>query len=118
LATSLTLIESKNWVEAEKALEELRREDSNNPEVWNLSGFAARNMGDVKNASVYYRRALSLDSKHLGALEYQGELFLKLKRLRQAKNNLARLKAICGTSCEEYQELKNEIDAYEKLRRK
>jgi len=118
LATSLTLLKSENWVKAEKILKELRSEDKNNPEVWNLSGFAARNMGDIKNATKYYRRALSLDSKHLGALEYQGELFLKLKQLRQAKNNLAKLKDICGTSCEEYQELKNEIAAYEKLSRK
>jgi len=112
------LIKSKNWSEAEKILKDLRSKDKSNPEVWNLSGFAARNMDDVKNSTSYYRRALALDSKHRGALEYQGELFLKLKQLRQAKSNLAKLKAICGTSCEEYQELNEAIKSYEKASKK
>ena len=118
LSKSLTLIESKDWFEAEKTLKDLRVEDQNNPEVWNLSGFAARNMGDFKNSNSYYKRALSLDGKHKGALEYQGELFLKLKQPRKANSNLAKLKAICGSSCEEYRELKDAIKAYKKAGRR
>jgi len=118
VSNSLALIKSKKWFEAEKILKDLRREDKNNPEVWNLSGFAARNMNDLQKSIAYYRKALALDSNHRGALEYQGELFLKLKQLLQAKNNLAKLRMICGVSCEEYQELNEAINSYEKARRK
>jgi len=118
VSNSLALIRSKKWFEAEKILKDLRREDKNNPEVWNLSGFAARNMNNLQKSIAYYRKALALDSNHRGALEYQGELFLKLKQLLQAKNNLAKLRMICGVSCEEYQELNEAINSYEKARRK
>jgi hypothetical protein len=42
-------------------------------------------------------------------LEYQGELFLLTKKVANAKKNLAKLKSLCGTSCEEYLDLKKAI---------
>jgi hypothetical protein len=56
-----------------------------------------------------YTRALTLDPQHTGALEYQGVLFVILGDLDKANSNLDKIEAICGTSCEEYEELAEAI---------
>ena len=55
-------------------------------------------------------KALKLDPKHTGALEYQGVLFIKLNQIDKAKANLALIKTICGnTTCESYVDLAKAI---------
>ena len=61
-------------------------------------------------ALVYYEKALSLDSRHKGAHEYIGELYLKLKQPEKAKEHLAKLDSICFFGCEEFDELKMKLD--------
>ena len=70
----------------------------------NLMAYATRHLGDLETAASYYRAALSADPNHLGALEYQGELFLLLGDRAGAEANLGRLTALCG-GCEEREEL-------------
>ena len=81
----------------------------NDADVNNLLGYTSRKLKQYSQAATYYTRALKIDPKHLGALEYQGELFLIQKKSSAAKSNLAKIKVICGTNCEEYQELKKAI---------
>ena len=77
----------------------------------NLLGFASRKLGQYKEAGTYYTKALKIKPNHLGALEYQGELFVLTKNMTKAKANLAKLKTACGTSCVEYLDLKKSIEA-------
>jgi hypothetical protein len=63
-----------------------------------------------KDAATYYSKSLSINPKHLGALEYQGELFIQTKKLSLAKKNLEKLKVLCGINCEEYKDLKAAIE--------
>ena len=110
LALSRSLIAMKNY---RQALIELKRVDQivlNNADVNNLLGFASRKLGQYSQAGVYYLKALKIDPNHLGALEYQGELFLLQKKVAPAKQNLAKLKRLCGTSCEEYLDLMQAIN--------
>ena len=67
-------------------------------------GFASRKAGALEQAATFYRAALAADPDHLGALEYQGELFLMTGDRAGAEANLARLGALCGT-CEEQADL-------------
>jgi len=109
LALSRSLIGAKNY---RKALIELKKVDAivkDNADVNNLLGFASRKLGQYSQASGYYLKALKIDPNHLGALEYQGELFLMQKKAKLAQQNLAKLKRLCGTSCEEYQDLKKAV---------
>jgi Tfp pilus assembly protein PilF len=108
------LVDQKKWKSAISELKKLSKTNKSNADVWNLLGFAARNSGDLKNSATYYKKALSIDPKHLGALEYQGELFLKLKQVDKAKKNLELLKNYCGTSCAEYKDLDKDIKKYKK----
>jgi Flp pilus assembly protein TadD len=109
LALSRSLIAAKNY---RQALTELLRVDqivAKNADVNNLLGFASRKLGQYSQAGIYYVKALKINPNHLGALEYQGELFLIQKKVTLAKQNLAKLKKLCGTSCEEYLDLKKAI---------
>ena len=114
LALSRSLISAKNY---RQALVELKRVDRvvvNNADVNNLLGFASRKLGQYSQAGLYYVKALKINPNHLGALEYQGELFLIQKKVKLAQQNLAKLKGLCGTSCEEYVDLKKAITAAKK----
>jgi tetratricopeptide (TPR) repeat protein len=83
---------------------------SSHPDVLSLMGFALRKTGDRAQSMVYYRRALEADPTHKGALEYQGELFVELGQMDQAKANLAKLGKLCWFKCEEEEDLKEAIE--------
>lgn len=70
----------------------------------NLVGFASRKAGALEQAATFYAAALAVEPDHLGALEYQGELFLQQGDRAAAEANLARLTALCG-ACEEREDL-------------
>ena len=111
LAKSRSLIAAKNYSQALIELKRVDRVMTNNADVKNLLGFASRKLGQYSQAAGYYVKALQIDPTHLGALEYQGELFVIQKKVALAKRNLATLKRLCGTSCEEYVDLANAITA-------
>ena len=104
-----SLIEAKNFSAALSALKVADKAFPNNADINNLLGYSARNLKQYKPAATYYVKALKIDPNHLGALEYQGELFMLTKKTSDAKKNLAKLKSLCGVNCEEYIDLKKAI---------
>jgi Flp pilus assembly protein TadD len=113
VTTELTKIRSliavKNFSAALTALQAADKTFPNNADINNLLGYSARNLKQYKPAATYYVKALRIDPNHLGALEYQGELFMLTKKTSDAKKNLAKLKSLCGVNCEEYIDLKKAI---------
>ena len=109
LATIRALIAKKDFTAALAALKIADKDFPNNADINNLLGYSARNLKQYKPAATYYTKALKIDPKHLGALEYQGELFMLTKKTADAKKNLAKLKSLCGVKCEEYLDLKKAI---------
>jgi Flp pilus assembly protein TadD len=72
----------------------------------NMLAYSYRKSGDLANAFRYYKVALGIDPKHKGALEYQGEAYVMAGKMKEAKANLAKLKAAgCGATCENYKDL-------------
>jgi len=104
-----SLIASKNFSSALASLKIADRNYPNNADINNLLGYSARNLKQNKAAATYYTKALRINPNHLGALEYQGELFMVTKKISAAKSNLAKLKRLCGVNCEEYLDLKKAI---------
>jgi tetratricopeptide (TPR) repeat protein len=109
LATIKELVLNKNFTAALAALKIADKEFANNADINNLLGYSSRKLKQYKEANTYYTKALRLDPKHLGALEYQGELFMETKKVSDAKKNLAKLKSLCGVKCEQYLDLKKVI---------
>lgn len=102
-------IKAKNYDSALAQLKPIAA-TSSHPDVLSLMGFALRKTGDRAQSMVFYRRALEADPTHKGALEYQGELFVELGQLDQAKANLAKLDKLCWFKCEEEEDLKEAIE--------
>lgn len=97
------------------ALVHLETEVAANPknaDAWNLTGFAARKLGDYGRSETAYDTALTINPKHAGALEYKGELYLTLGNLEGAQTMLARLKDICAFNCNEVKALNKAINLY------
>jgi tetratricopeptide (TPR) repeat protein len=75
----------------------------------NLMGFTARKSGDYGAAKKHYAAALKITPKHVGALEYQGELFITLGDLNEAEQNLKKINSICWLYCKEKKMLENAL---------
>ncbi len=110
LARARAMIKAKDF---RAALTELRLFEGrlDHADLYNLLGFAYRKTGDYGRAETYYERALRMDPNHLGALEYQGELFLETNRMDQARANLTRLTTLCPKGCEELDDLRAAVKA-------
>ena len=93
-------------------------DDPKNADALNYMGYSHRKIGDLTKAITYYTRALRFDPDHRGANEYLGEAYLEINDLPNAELRLERLRAICGTSCEEYHELKSSVADYKANRKR
>lgn len=97
-------IDAEDFPSALARLGALVAEEPRNADALNLLGYASRQSGDLDAAARYYDATLSINPDHLGALEYQGEMFLIQGNIAAAEANLAKLSALC-TDCEELLDL-------------
>lgn len=109
LAKVTTLLNANNFKQALADLKIIDSEFKNNADVNNLLGYSSRKLKQYKPAATYYEKALRIDPNHLGAIEYQGELFVLTNKVSAAKRNLAKLEKLCGLKCGEYLDLKKAI---------
>jgi Flp pilus assembly protein TadD len=109
LAAVRAKIKAKNWSAAIAELNGIIDKGVQHADVYNLLGFSLRNQGDAGTAQTYYQKALEFDPDHKGALEYQGELYVKLGDLARAQANLAKLVRLCPQGCEEREDLEQAI---------
>ncbi|MEM6665372.1 MAG: tetratricopeptide repeat protein [Pseudomonadota bacterium] len=78
-------------------------------DVLNLLGYAGRKLGDYDPSRDDYVRALTINPRHKGALEYFGELELQTGNLDATRTLLARLEGICPDGRDELDDL---LDAF------
>ena len=109
LAKVTTLLNANNFKQALADLKIIDSEFKNNADVNNLLGYSSRKLKQYKPAARYYEKALKINPNHLGAIEYQGELFVLTNKVSAAKRNLAWLEKLCGIKCGEYLDLKKAI---------
>ena len=106
--SAIKLISKKkydNAIEKLMDLVDVSSSDFTKADVLNEIGFAFRKNNDLDNASKYYLMALKEDPNHLGALEYQGEMFVDLGQKDKALANLNKLKDLVGEKNSFYKEL-------------
>ena len=110
--SAVKLINNKkydNAIEKLMDLVDVSSSDFTKADVYNEIGFAFRKSDDLDNASKYYILALSENPNHLGALEYQGEMFVDLGQKDNALTNLKKLKELVGEMNSYYKELNTYI---------
>lgn len=103
------LLAAEDYKAARSELRKIDRIFRNNADVNNLLGYSSRKLKMYGSSATYYTRALKINPSHLGALEYQGELFVTMRKIAAAKKNLRKLEALCGVDCVEYKDLKAAI---------
>lgn len=110
LAPVRALIKAKEFSKAIEALHILERANQT-ADLYNLLGFSWRNVGEYARSAENYRLALEFDPNHRSALEYQGELFIRLGQIDRAKENLRKLVSLCPQGCEEREDLEAALAA-------
>ena len=109
LAKVSAMLKALDFKGARNALLPLDLEFQNNADINNLLGFASRKLKQYKASAIYYDKALKINPNHLGALEYQGELFVVTKKLASAKKNLKKIEKLAGKNSEEAIDLRKAI---------
>ncbi len=94
----------------DEALDVLKlMKNPNTAQALNYRGYATRKLGRVDEGIAYYRKSVKLDPRYAQVREYLGEAYVIKGDLARAKAQLRAIKTICGTGCEEYEDLAKAI---------
>lgn len=107
-------VKAKDYAAAIPMLKQVVAREPRNADAFNYLGYSYRETGDLQNAMSNYQRALAIDPNHKGANEYLGELYVRLRDLKAAQAQLAKLDKLCSFGCTEYEELKRKVAALRK----
>ena len=111
MAVGRQAVQNKNWTQAVSSFKKAVIENPKNADAHNLLGYSHRALGKFDDAFAAYDKALALDPKHKGALEYSGLGYLKTNQKAKAEAQLAKLKTICA-SCTETASLAKAVADY------
>jgi tetratricopeptide (TPR) repeat protein len=75
----------------------------------NYRGYATRKLGRLDEGIGYYLRSVQIDPRYAQVREYLGEAYVQKGDLRRAKAQLHAIRRICGTECEEFEDLAKAI---------
>ncbi|MDB5464517.1 MAG: hypothetical protein JWP23_2906 [Phenylobacterium sp.] len=108
---AVSLINERRYDEALASLAKAAETFGPHPDILTYQGYTWRKKGDYARAETYYRQALAIDPKHIGATEYYGELKAARGDIAGARLMLARLDKLCAYGCADAEELRRWIDA-------
>ncbi|MFI4995310.1 MAG: hypothetical protein ACHQAQ_05945 [Hyphomicrobiales bacterium] len=103
------LAKEDRFVEALAILDML--ENPNTARALNYRGYATRKLGRTEEGIGYYLKSVALDPGYTQVREYLGEAYVIQGKIDLAKVQLATIKGLCGTDCEEYEDLANAISS-------
>jgi tetratricopeptide (TPR) repeat protein len=104
-----------DWNGAIAAFERAALRDPLNADIHNYIGYSYRRLRQLGPAIGHYQKALMLNPRHRSAHEHLGEAYLVLGEPAKAEQLLAVLENLCLLPCEEYDDLKRAIAAYNRL---
>jgi predicted Zn-dependent protease len=102
----------------EAALSTLRSAgNQDDPRIQTMVGFTLRKLGRVDEAFGYYLKAIATRPDATTTRQYLGEAYLQIGDPARARQQLTEIERRCGTTCEDYTALAEEIAKYELSRR-
>ena len=73
--------------------------------VLTMIGYSKRKLGHTDEGIAIYHQALAIDPNNVNTHEYLGEGYVAAGRVDLAKLELVKLQSLCGTGCEQYEDL-------------
>lgn len=104
-------VDAKNWTAAVESFKNAVSANPKNPDAHNMLGYSYRALGKFDDSFAAYNKALAIDPKHKGALEYSGMGYLKTNQKAKAEAQLVKLQAICA-GCPETASLAKAVAEY------
>lgn len=86
--------------------------DQDDPRILTGIGFSTRKLGNVDAALPYYARALARDPNMVLTRAYLGEAHIQKGNLAAAVAELGEIARRCGTACEAFAQLSQNIATY------
>jgi tetratricopeptide (TPR) repeat protein len=83
--------------------------NQNDAMVLTMIGYSERKLGNYDQGLAYYAKALAIDPANINTHEYLGEAYAEKGKLDLANAELVKVEAVCGTTCEQYQDLAKAI---------
>lgn len=83
----------------------------NTAKALNYRGYATRKLGRTDEGIGYYLKSVALDPDYAQVREYLGEAYVIKGRLDLAQEQLVKIRSLCSTTCEEYEDLAEAIAA-------
>jgi tetratricopeptide (TPR) repeat protein len=102
------LVLAGKYAEGLAAFRALGHDDS--AEVANYVGYTYRKLGDYDASRMWYEKALAADPNHVRTWQYYGMWHAEQGNVLKAKDFLEKVRLLCGTGCQEYQDLKGGIE--------
>ena len=94
----------------ENALDSLNAiRNKNDAMVLTMIGYSERKLGHYDTGLAFYAQALAIEPTNVNTHEYLGEAYAEKGKLDLAKSELVKVEAVCGTTCEQYQDLAKAI---------
>ena len=82
----------------------------NTPRALNYRGYATRKLGRTEEGVGYYLKSVALDPNYAQVREYLGEAYVIQGKYDLAKDQLATIQKLCGsTDCEYYEDLSDAL---------
>ena len=104
---AFALAKEERYAEALAVLDLLQ--DPNTAVALNYRGYATRKLGQLDEGIGYYLKSVALDPQYPLVREYLGEAYVIKGDVASAQEQLQAIERICGTACEEYQDLAKAI---------
>jgi hypothetical protein len=93
--------------EALPILEAISRTDD--AMVFTMRGYATRKSGRYDEGMALYGKSLAIDPNNVNTHEYIGEAYASIGKFDLARDELATVRTLCGTGCEQYEDLAKAI---------
>jgi cytochrome c-type biogenesis protein CcmH/NrfG len=113
-AAGMAAVKARNWQQVVDRMGAYTQRQPGDADGWNELGHAYRLLGRMDPAFDAYGKALKIDPRHRGAHEYLGEAYLQVNDVAKAEQELKTLDKLCFLPCEEYTDLKHDIEEYKK----
>ncbi|UVF22195.1 hypothetical protein HPT29_026220 (plasmid) [Microvirga terrae] len=86
-------------------------QNPNTAKVLNYRGYITRKLGRTDEGIGYYLKSVALNPQYAQVREYLGEAYVTQGKVDLAKEQLQIIETLCGTRCEEYEDLAAAIEA-------